>query len=63
MTAKFHNVCQICLLQVLMALHGPCDDSKHGKQKSHGPSFACDSVGPLSLTSLKQKGFNSFRAF
>ena len=26
---------------VFSALHGPFNDSKHGKQKKHGPSFAC----------------------
>ena len=38
-TVTFHRVWQSILL--FTGLHGPCNDSKHGKQKKHGPSFAC----------------------
>ena len=41
LTATFH--------QVLEAIHDICDISKHEKQKSHGPSFACHCQWLLAL--------------
>ena len=39
MSVTFHQIYHTSLL--FSALYGRCYDSKHGKQKTHGPSFVC----------------------
>ena len=47
------------------ALHGQCNDAKHGKQKKHGVLLVAMAVTTAALSGPKftKTAFNSFRAY